>query len=640
MGKLKKSTKNFSAKGNLKASIAKRRVAKRKKQMTTDRAAKRKAERQIRAAAKSKTTGRSLKKTTAEPTTATTEEDDNDLAGWSVEDFMNEEFLQSSDDESEDEDRKIKGVGKASKASKTSKATKTTPNDDDDSSDGSGDEDEMDMELLKANDPEFAKFLAKNDPAAMEFNTDDLEQASSDDEEEPEDLKVTQSGRANNTANNLNTEVLTAAKLQSLVTSTFEDYSLGGLRNIVRAFAAATHMTDVDSTVASAYHYVITSSEVYNDLMMACVSNLHLTFNHHLPTKGTTNLPTTSPKWNQLAVIVKSFLKNLLHLMAGVTDTSMLLMLTTAISSYVPYIASISLLPKRYLRELLKHWSTTSKKDLRQSSFLAIRQMAIRTPFPFVEQCMKGCYLSFVRNAKTMNEQSRSAVAMMAKCIVELLGNDLVAAYQHAFVYIRQLAVHLRNAIKHKSKDAYATIFNWQYMNCLMVWAAVISTYPAENQLHALMYPLVQIIIGTVNLVPAARYFPMRFHCVGLLNKLSAATGGKNEWCGEWMLVRFWRGVFFLIPLCLCVVLLLCCLSSSSLFRHLDPHSILVVGRVALPRIWQIVAVHSKTTPIGIFSQSLLQRIANQIIPRGLRRQSIGIVGKSFCNTQMVHLLP
>ena len=369
MGKLKKSTKNFSAKGNLKASIAKRRVAKRKKQMTTDRAAKRKAERQIRAATKSKTTGRNLKKTTAKPTTATTEEDDNDLAGLSVEDFMNEEFLQSSDDESEDEDRKIKGVGKSSNVSKVSKVSKATTNDDDDSSDGSGDEDEMDMELLKANDPEFAKFLAKNDPAAMEFNTDDLEQASSDDEEETEDLKVTQSGRANNTANNLNTEVLTAAKLQSLVTSTFEDYSLGGLRNIVRAFAAATHMTDVDSTVASAYHYVITSSEVYNDLMMACVSNLHLTFNHHLPTKGTTNLPTTSPKWNQLAVIVKSFLKNLLHLMAGVTDTSMLLMLTTAISSYVPYIASISLLPKRYLRELLKHWRDEGKcLDLNSTS--------------------------------------------------------------------------------------------------------------------------------------------------------------------------------------------------------------------------------------------------------------------------------
>lgn len=118
-------------------------------------------------------------------------------------------------------------------------------------------------------------------------------------------------------------------------------------------------------------------------------------------------------------------------------------------------------------------------------------------------------------NAKVMNEQSRPAVAMMAKCIVELLGTDLVAAYQHAFVYIRQLAIHLRNAIKNKSKDAYAAVFNWQYMNCLMVWAAVISTYPGENQLQPLMYPLVQIIIGTVNLVPAARYFPMRFHCIG-----------------------------------------------------------------------------------------------------------------------------
>ena len=63
-------------------------------------------------------------------------------------------------------------------------------------------------------------------------------------------------------------------------------------------------------------------------------------------------------------------------------------------------------------------------------------------------------------------------------------------------------------------------------MNCLMVWGAVISTYPGEDQLKALVYPLTQIIIGTVNLVSAAKYFPMRFHCVDLLNKLAAATGG------------------------------------------------------------------------------------------------------------------
>ena len=112
--------------------------------------------------------------------------------------------------------------------------------------------------------------------------------------------------------------------------------------------------------------------------------------------------------------------------------------------------------PTTHVSTRTNSWSTTSKSELRTSCFLSIRQLALKTPFPFVEQVMKGVYLSFVRNAKSMGEQSRAAVAMMGKCIVEILGVDMVAAYQHAFVYIRQLAIHLRNAIKNKSKDAYA----------------------------------------------------------------------------------------------------------------------------------------------------------------------------------------
>jgi hypothetical protein len=43
-------------------------------------------------------------------------------------------------------------------------------------------------------------------------------------------------------------------------------------------------------------------------------------------------------------------------------------------------------------------------------------------------------------------------VSLMWNCVAELYGLDLKLSYQHAFVYIRQLAIHLRTAIINKTK--------------------------------------------------------------------------------------------------------------------------------------------------------------------------------------------
>ena len=39
------------------------------------------------------------------------------------------------------------------------------------------------------------------------------------------------------------------------------------------------------------------------------------------------------------------------------------------------------------------------------------------------------------------------------------------------------------------------------------------------------MYPAVQLLLGSVRLVPSPRYFPLRLRLVRALNELSAATG-------------------------------------------------------------------------------------------------------------------
>ena len=71
-------------------------------------------------------------------------------------------------------------------------------------------------------------------------------------------------------------------------------------------------------------------------------------------------------------------------------------------------------------------------------------------------------YRSYSSNAKFVNASSVPHINFMAACCVEMYGLDPGAAYQHAFGFIRQLAVLLRSALTAKTKDAYREVYCWQ----------------------------------------------------------------------------------------------------------------------------------------------------------------------------------
>lgn len=56
-------------------------------------------------------------------------------------------------------------------------------------------------------------------------------------------------------------------------------------------------------------------------------------------------------------------------------------------------------------------------------------------------------YLTFVKSWKQYNDNNSQSFVVMRNCVTELYSMDTVASYQHAFVYIRQLAIHVRNAM-------------------------------------------------------------------------------------------------------------------------------------------------------------------------------------------------
>ena len=129
-----------------------------------------------------------------------------------------------------------------------------------------------------------------------------------------------------------------------------------------------------------------------------------------------------------------------------------------------------------------------------------------------------------VRRSRATNRKTLPRLALMSSCFVDLCGIDPGATYQHAFVYIRQLAIHLRNAIQKPTADAYRQVYNWSYVNCLRLWAQVLCAHARQHTapLRQLLYPLVQVTTGVARLLPNIRFAPLRLQCLRVLNQCAA----------------------------------------------------------------------------------------------------------------------
>ncbi len=74
--------------------------------------------------------------------------------------------------------------------------------------------------------------------------------------------------------------------------------------------------------------------------------------------------------------------------------------------------------------------------------------------------------MAYVRNCKFSSAVTVGGIRFMMSSLVELLAVDPPTAYQHGFVYIRQLAIHLRAALTSGKKDAQQV---GQCSGCLIV---------------------------------------------------------------------------------------------------------------------------------------------------------------------------
>jgi nucleolar complex protein 2 len=232
--------------------------------------------------------------------------------------------------------------------------------------------------------------------------------------------------------------------------------------------------------------------------------------------------------------LLKSHTVSIQHLLENLSDASTLRMTLDSLLNLLPYILSF----KKVVREIVKTvagvWSDSSNNEVtRLSAFLVLRRLMVISDPSLREAVLKQVYQGLVKGARNTTIHNIQGINLMKNTASELWGLDPTVGYTTGFGFIRQLAVHLRSSITNKTKDSYKTVYNWQYVHSLDFWSRVIAAHceslrEAEagkpSPLRPLIYPVVQVTLGALRLIPTAQYFPLRFQLIRSLLRISSAT--------------------------------------------------------------------------------------------------------------------
>lgn len=425
-----------------------------------------------------------------------------------------------------------------------------------DSEDGDDDEEGLTgmsksaMDALAEKDPEFYKYLKENDPETLDFEDDadfaEVDELSGDEDEQPQKKKQKKSKKAKKEqvaeeeeeeeVEEEDASEVTKAMVKKWNKAMTEQKSLRAMRQVVLAFRAAAHVNEDDG---KEYKYSISNSDVYHELLLIALKQVPEVLNHHLPVKetaaGKVRVSTDSKKFKTLSPLLRSHITSVQHLLSSLSDASTLKLTLSSVIPLLPYLLSFKKVLKNVVKTVVDIWSDASSTEAtRITAFLVIRRLAIIGDAGLREAVMKTVYQGLLKGSRNTTIHTIQGINLMKNSAAELWGIDQGVGYTTGFTFIRQLAIHLRSSITNNQKESYKQVYNWQYVHSLDFWSTVLAEHcnslkeaetGKESQLRPLIYPTVQVTLGAMRLIPTSTYFPLRFHLIRSLLRLSRATG-------------------------------------------------------------------------------------------------------------------
>ncbi|GAA5995574.1 mRNA-binding ribosome synthesis protein NOC2 [Rhodotorula paludigena] len=414
-----------------------------------------------------------------------------------------------------------------------------------------------DIAALAKNDPDFFKYLQENDPELLDFaetgagadasgaeddddEDDEMDGMSEDEDEAPKKGKKGK-GKEKARAHKAKDNLLTKEMLRTWQKTILETRSPRSLRKLLIAFrSAARSGGDDEDDEVEGERYKILDSKVFEKVIVTTLKYTPVVLQSYVPYKevnGKYKLSTNSKQYGITQRLLKSYFVSLQALLTSVSSTSGIPSLAVSESAkLVPWVVGNRKVARGWVKLLLGLYDSASD-EVRVQAFLALRKLAVAADHSLRESVLKGAYAALLGSSRQTSLYTLPAITLMKNSASELFllpgKQEGELSYQLAFSFIRSLAILLRKGVKDANKEAFKSVYNWQFVHAVDFWSLVLSAScdkqrvaeQGESPLQQLLYPLIQVALGAIRLVPTSRYYPLRFHLVRALLRIVQRTG-------------------------------------------------------------------------------------------------------------------
>ncbi|TPP55196.1 Noc2p family protein [Leishmania donovani] len=390
------------------------------------------------------------------------------------------------------------------------------------------------LERLKDTDPEFYSYLEEEDPTLLEFGKEDIDVVEENDgsdaetEMDDEESRGGENDEDNGEADGGDEEGSDgAAPRRGRITreEVTQLTSAGsGVESCIDVFVSAVRELgyQVKEHPRPQSTRKFEEPALVKEALVSVAQHVGKQLSTFITGKG-------SFKSHKTRMLVKRLLMALSSVIGeGNIDAVLSASLLHAIVPFVPLLHYVRGVTKTVLKASL-HLCAAPEESVRVAAYMVVRSVATRaagTRSMYQSTAFKGIFLTLIRTAHQYNIHNQTTVAFLMNCVVDLYGTDMEAAYQHTFVYLRQLAIYLRAALQQQTQSNVRAVVNWQYLNALRTWGAVVSTYSEPNQLGPLIHPVVQIATALMDLFSSPRMFPMHLQIIEVMNHIASRADG------------------------------------------------------------------------------------------------------------------